>query len=126
LDGRLNEARGNIINTTSVAVRQAGGQDTSIYTASKAFAQGLTRFLARQYAPHGIRVNAVTPGLVQMPLQDRNTAPEQLAAMTRGVPMGRAGHPEDCVGAYLFLATDALSGYVTGATIDVNGGLYLS
>jgi 3-oxoacyl-[acyl-carrier protein] reductase len=118
--------RGSIINTTSVAARQAGGPDTSIYTASKAFAQGLTRFLARQYASHGIRVNAVAPGLIQTPLQDRNTTPEQLAAMTRGVPMGRVGQPEDCVGAYLFLAADALSGYVTGATIDVNGGLYLS
>ena len=60
------------------------------------------------------------------PLQDRNTTAEQLAAMTGAIPMGRPGQPEDCVGAYLFLATDALSGFITGATVDVNGGAYLS
>ena len=88
--------------------------------------QGLTRFLAREYAARNIRVNAVAPGLIITPLQDRNTTPEQLEAMTRTIPMGRPGQPEDCVGAYLFLASDALSGFITGATIDVNGGAYLS
>jgi 3-oxoacyl-[acyl-carrier protein] reductase len=117
---------GSIINTTSLAARQAGGPGTPIYTASKGFAQSLTRFLARQYAPEGIRVNAVAPGLILTPLQDRSSTPEQLAAMQKTIPMGRAGTAEDCVGAYLFLASDALSGYITGATIDVNGGQYLS
>ena len=121
----LNQGHGNIINTTSLAARQSGGPGSSVYTASKGFAQSLTRFLAREYAPHQIRVNAVAPGLIMTPLQDRNTTPEQLEVMTRAIPMGRAGQPEDCVGAYLFLATDALSGFITGATIDVNGGAYL-
>jgi 3-oxoacyl-[acyl-carrier protein] reductase len=121
----LNQGQGNIINTTSLAARQSGGPGSSVYTASKGFAQSLTRFLAREYAPHQIRVNAVAPGLIMTPLQDRNTTPEQLEVMTRAIPMGRAGQPEDCVGAYLFLATDALSGFITGATIDVNGGAYL-
>jgi 3-oxoacyl-[acyl-carrier protein] reductase len=120
------QGHGTIINTTSLAARQAGGPGTAIYTAAKSFAQGLTRFLAREYAPDNIRVNAVAPGLIMTPLQDRNTSREQLEAMARGVPMGRAGQPEDCVGAYLFLASDALSGFITGATIDVNGGAYLS
>jgi 3-oxoacyl-[acyl-carrier protein] reductase len=120
------QGRANIINTTSLAARQSGGPGTAIYTAAKSFAQGLTRFLAREYARDGIRVNAVAPGLIMTPLQDRNTTPEQLEAMARAIPMGRAGEPEDCVGAYLFLATDALSGFITGATIDVNGGAYLS
>jgi 3-oxoacyl-[acyl-carrier protein] reductase len=120
------EGRGNIINTTSLAARQSGGPGSSIYTASKAFAQGLTRFLAREYARDHIRVNAVAPGLILTPLQDRSTTPEQLEVMQRAIPMGRAGQPEDCVGAYLFLATDALSGFITGTTIDVNGGAYLS
>jgi 3-oxoacyl-[acyl-carrier protein] reductase len=122
----IRQGHGNVINTTSLAARQAGGPGASIYAASKGFVQGLTRFLAREYAARNIRVNAVAPGLIITPLQDRNTTAEQLEAMTRTIPMGRPGQPEDCVGAYLFLASDALSGFITGATIDVNGGAYLS
>jgi 3-oxoacyl-[acyl-carrier protein] reductase len=88
--------------------------------------QSLTRFLAREYARHNIRVNAVAPGLIMTPLQDRNTTPEQLELMARAIPLGRPGQAADCVGAFLFLATDALSGFITGSTIDVNGGAYLS
>jgi 3-oxoacyl-[acyl-carrier protein] reductase len=122
----LRQGHGNVINTTSLAARQSGGPGSSIYTAAKGFVQSLTRFLAREYARHKIRVNAVAPGLIMTPLQDRSTTPEQLEAMARAIPLGRAGQPEDCVGAFLFLATDALSGFITGATIDVNGGAYLS
>jgi 3-oxoacyl-[acyl-carrier protein] reductase len=122
----LRQGRGNIINTTSLAARQTGGPGAAVYAAAKGFAQSLTRSLAREYATRNIRVNAVAPGLIITPLQDRNTTAEQLAAMTRAIPMGRPGQPEDCVGAYLFLASDALSGFITGATIDVNGGAYLS
>jgi 3-oxoacyl-[acyl-carrier protein] reductase len=109
---------------TSLAARQAGGPGSSIYGASKAFAQGLTRYLARDHAQDNIRVNAVPPGFVLTPLHERTTSPEQQQAMGARVPMGRAGLPEDLVGAYLFLASDAMSGWITGATIDVNGGAY--
>jgi 3-oxoacyl-[acyl-carrier protein] reductase len=122
----IRQGHGNVINTTSLAARQSGGPGSSIYTACKGFVQSLTRFLAREYARHDIRVNAVAPGLIMTPLQERNTTPEQLEAMARAIPLGRAGQPEDCVGAFLFLASDALSGFITGATIDVNGGAYLS
>jgi 3-oxoacyl-[acyl-carrier protein] reductase len=115
---------GVIINTTSLAARQAGGPGSAIYGASKAFAQGLTRYLARDYARDNIRVNAVAPGLVMTPLHERSTTPDQRQAMAARVPMGRGGLPEDLVGAYLFLASDAMSGWITGATIDVNGGAY--
>jgi 3-oxoacyl-[acyl-carrier protein] reductase len=122
----IRQGHGNIINTSSLAARQSGGPGSSIYTASKGFVQSLTRFLAREYARHGVRVNAVAPGLIMTPLQERNTTPEQLEVMAQAIPLGRAGQPEDCVGAFLFLASDALSGFITGATIDVNGGAYLS
>ena len=122
----IRQGQGSVINTTSLAARQSGGPGSSIYTAAKGFVQSLTRFLAREYARHNIRVNAVAPGLIMTPLQDRNTTPEQLEAMARAIPLGRAGQPEDCVGAFVFLASDALSGFITGATIDVNGGAYLS
>jgi len=122
----IRQGHGNVINTTSLAARQSGGPGSAIYTAAKGFVQSLTRFLAREYARRNVRVNAVAPGLIMTPLQDRNTTPEQLETMARAIPLGRAGQPEDCVGAFLFLATDALSGFITGATIDVNGGAYLS
>jgi 3-oxoacyl-[acyl-carrier protein] reductase len=118
------QGRGTIINTTSLAARQAGGPGSAIYGSSKAFVQGLTRYLARDHAKDGVRVNAVAPGFVLTPLQERSTTPEQRERMTRGIPIGRAGQPEDLVGAYLFLASDAMSGWITGATIDVNGGAF--
>lgn len=122
----LRESRGCIVNTTSIAARQAGGVGSPIYTASKTFAQGLTRFLAREEAPRGVRVNAVAPGFVLTPLQERNSTRAQIDTMTSRIPIGRAGLPEDLVGAYLFLASPALAGWITGATIDVNGGQYLA
>jgi 3-oxoacyl-[acyl-carrier protein] reductase len=118
------QGRGNIINTTSLAARQAGGPGTALYGPSKAFVQTLTRYLARDHAQDGIRVNAVAPGFVLTPLQERNTTAEQQERMASGIPLGRAGVPEDLVGAYLFLASDAMSGWITGATIDVNGGAF--
>jgi 3-oxoacyl-[acyl-carrier protein] reductase len=118
------QGKGTIINTTSLAARQAGGPGSAIYGSSKAFVQGLTRYLARDHAKDGVRVNAVAPGFVLTPLQDRSTTAEQRERMTRGIPLGRAGQPEDLVGAYLFLASDAMSGWITGATIDVNGGAF--
>jgi 3-oxoacyl-[acyl-carrier protein] reductase len=118
------QGRGTVINTTSLAARQAGGPGTALYGPSKAFVQTLTRYLARDHAKDGIRVNAVAPGFVLTPLQDRNTTAEQQRQMASGIPLGRAGVPEDLVGAYLFLASDAMSGWITGATIDVNGGAF--
>jgi 3-oxoacyl-[acyl-carrier protein] reductase len=114
---------GTIINTTSLAARQAGGPGSSIYGSSKAFVQGLTRYLARDHAKDGVRVNAVAPGFVLTPLHERSTTPEQRERMARGIPLG-AGRPDDLVGAYLFLASGAMSGWITGATIDVNGGAF--
>ena len=115
---------GTIVNTTSVAARQVGGPGTALYGPSKAFVQGLTRYLAHDYAAAGVRVNAVAPGFVLTPLQERNTTAAQQEQMARRIPLGRAGLPEDLVGAYLFLASDAMSGWITGATIDVNGGAF--
>jgi 3-oxoacyl-[acyl-carrier protein] reductase len=111
-----------IINTTSIAARQVGGPDSAIYASSKAFVQRLTRNLARDHARDGIRVNAVAPGFVMTPLQERTTTAERRAAMTARIPLGRGGRPEDLVGAYLFLASDAMSGWITGAMLDVDGG----
>ena len=114
--------RGCIINTTSVAARNGGGPGTVLYSATKGAVSTLTRGLAKEWARERIRVNAVAPGIIATPLHARLTPPETFAAMTAQIPMGRAGTAEECVGAYLFLASDACSGYITGQVIEVNGG----
>ena len=113
---------GNIINTGSIAARNGGGPGSQLYAGAKAFVQNLTRGLAKEYAADKIRVNAVAPGVIMTPFHERHSKPEMLETMRKTIPMARLGTPEECVGTYLFLASDALSGYVTGQVIEVNGG----
>ena len=113
---------GCIVNTTSIAARTGGGAGVGLYGAAKSFVSTLTRVLARELAADGVRVNAVAPGTIDTPFHARDSTAEQLEAVVATIPMGRLGTPEDCVGAYLFLADPAMSGYVTGQVIEVNGG----
>lgn len=113
---------GFVINTTSVAARNGGGGGAVLYAAAKGFVSTLTRGQAKEFVADGIRVNAVAPGLIQTPFHDRYTSPQAMAAQRATIPMGREGTAEECVGAFLFLASGILSGYVTGQVIEVNGG----
>jgi len=113
---------GNIINVTSIAARNGGAAGAGIYAASKAMVSTLTRALAKEEAPHNIRVNAVSPGVIATPFHEAVSTPQQLEAALSTIPQGRIGTPEDCVGTFLFLACDRLSRYVTGQIIEVNGG----
>ena len=92
-----------------------------MYASSKAFVHNLTRHLARDLGARGIRVNAVSPGVIDTPFHAA-TPPERMEAMRKSVALGRIGTPEECAGAFLFLASPALSGYITGQNIHVNGG----
>jgi 3-oxoacyl-[acyl-carrier protein] reductase len=114
-------AGGVIINVGSIAGLDGGGPGAGLYAASKAFVHNLTRHLARDLAARNIRVNAVSPGVVDTPFHSK-TPPERMEAMRKSVPLGRIGVPDDCIGAFLFLASAELSGYVTGQNIHVNGG----
>jgi 3-oxoacyl-[acyl-carrier protein] reductase len=78
--------------------------------------------MAKEFIRCGVRVNAVAPGVITTPFHERYSTQAQLDAALATIPQGRLGVPEDCVGAYLFLATESLSGYVIGQTIEVNGG----
>jgi 3-oxoacyl-[acyl-carrier protein] reductase len=113
---------GFIINTTSVAARNGAGPGAGLYGSSKAFVHNVTRGMAKELVGFGIRVNAVAPGVIETPFHERYSTPQQMAAMLATVPQGRLGTPEDCVGAYLFLASAVLSPYVVGQVIEVNGG----
>jgi 3-oxoacyl-[acyl-carrier protein] reductase len=117
--------RGNIINTTSVAARGGGGGGSVLYAGAKGFVSSFTRGLAKELATKNIRVNAVAPGVIQSPLQDKFTPPDQIANAIAATPMGRVGTTDECIGAYLFLASDNASSFVTGQVIEVNGGLLI-
>ena len=117
------KARGGfIVNTSSIAARHGGGPGSTLYAASKGFVSTITHGHAKELVGLGIRVNAVSPGVIATPFHERYSTSEQLETMRKTVPMQRLGQAEDCVGAYLFLASAALSGYVTGQIIEVNGG----
>ena len=118
----LRSAGGCIVNTGSIAGRHGGGPGAGQYAAAKAWVQSITRNMAKEFAAEGIRVNAVAPGVILTPFHDRFSTPEFLEGLRRSIPMGRLGEPEDCVGAYLFLASSAAAGFVTGQVIEVNGG----
>jgi 3-oxoacyl-[acyl-carrier protein] reductase len=113
---------GFIINTTSIAARNGASNGAGIYGSSKAFVSNVTRGMAKELIPFGIRVNAVAPGVIDTPFHERYSTEAQLAAQLATVPQGRLGTADDCVGTYLFLASGMLSGYIIGQTIEVNGG----
>ena len=119
------QGSGTIINTTSVAARHGGGPGALVYAAAKAAVSSLTRGLARELAPHRIRVNAISPGVVLTPIHERLSTPAIMEAFLRSVPMGRAAAAEECVGAFLFLASERLSSYITGQVLEVNGGQFM-
>ena len=116
---------GSIINVSSVAARNGGGPGAYLYAGSKGFVSTATHGLAKELAPDDIRVNAVAPGVIQTPFQDRFSTPAILETFKASIPMGRIGDPDDCTGAFLYLASRQLSGYVTGQVLEVNGGQYM-
>lgn len=112
---------GSIINTGSVAGRFGGFGGSAVYASAKAAVHSITRNAAREFAPDHIRVNVVAPGFIITPFHDKTPQSVKDSAAAQ-IPMQRLGTAEDCVGAYVFLASDSMSGYITGQIIDVNGG----
>jgi len=113
---------GSIINVTSIAARHGGGPGAALYASSKGFVSTFTRGLARELAPDNIRVNAVSPGVITTPFHERYSTPQMLETMRQTIPMARLGTAEECAGTFVYLASDAMSGYITGQVIEVNGG----
>src|SRR6185312_4133250 len=118
----LKKQGGFVINTTSIAARNGASGGAGLYGSSKAFVSNVTRGMAKELIPFGVRVNAVAPGFIETKFHDRYSTDAQRTAALGTIPQGRLGTAEDCVGAYLFLASDTLSGYVIGQVLEVNGG----
>lgn len=111
---------GRIVNMSSSAGRSVSTLGGVHYTAAKAGVLGLTRGMAKEVAPLGITVNAICPGLIDTEMARENCSPEQLRAYEESFPIPRLGTPDEVAQLIVFLATDAA--YITGASIDINGG----
>jgi 3-oxoacyl-[acyl-carrier protein] reductase len=116
---------GSIVNVTSVAARHGGGPGAFLYAGAKGFVSTATRGLAKELVGDKIRVNAVAPGVIVTPFHDRFSTAQMLESFKGTIPMGRLGTADECVGAFLYLASESLSGYLTGQIIEVNGGQYM-
>ena len=116
---------GSIACMSSVSAQRGGGIfGGPHYSAAKAGVLGLAKAMAREFAPDGIRVNCVAPGLIETDITKGKVVGALREKVLEGIPLGRLGTVDDVAGVFLFLASD-LSGYITGATIDVNGGMLI-
>lgn len=112
---------GNIINVSSIAAKLGNAGEWIHYAASKGAVDTMTIGLAREVAREGIRVNAVAPGLIETEFHATAGAPDRAARMAPGIPMGRAGTPEEVANAIVWLMSSNAS-YITGAIVPVGGG----
>jgi NAD(P)-dependent dehydrogenase (short-subunit alcohol dehydrogenase family) len=121
-NGLIAAARpGSLINVSS-QMGHVGGIDRAVYAATKHALEGMTKSMAIEWGPHGIRVNTLCPTFVRTPLTEQTFAnPERRAWIEAKIKLGRAGTLEDMMGPVLFLASDA-SALVTGAALLVDGG----
>jgi 3-oxoacyl-[acyl-carrier protein] reductase len=122
LKGMMKARTGRIVNIGSV-VGASGNPGQVNYAAAKAGMAGLTRALAREIGSRGITVNCVAPGYIDTDMT-RALSPQQREALIAQIPLGRLGTPDDVAAAVMFLASPE-GGYITGATLHVNGGMYM-
>ncbi len=118
---QLKQTKGSVINIGSIQSFVAL-PNSAAYTTSKTGIRGLTKALAIELSPHGVRVNAIGPGMIATPLNaDARQNPDYMANFAARIPMGRLGEPADIAGPAVFLASD-LARYITGVTLPVDGG----
>lgn len=123
IEQMIGQKSGVIINLASLAGKVGGIAVGAHYSASKAAIACLTKTLARNGAGHGVRANAVAPGIIDTDIT-RASTPQQIDTFKTTIPMGRIGDADEVVGPIMFLASSEAS-YITGATLDINGGLLM-
>jgi 3-oxoacyl-[acyl-carrier protein] reductase len=114
----------SIVNIASLAGRKGGHGGSLVYSSTKGAVITWTRALAAELGPKGVRVNCVAPGLILgTRFHDTHTTKESAEETVRGIPLGRSGTSEDVARAVVYLASE-YDGFITGATLDINGGVY--
>ena len=122
--GMVARRRGVIVNVSSIAARHGGGTGATVYAAAKGAVSAMTKGMAKELAPHGIRVNAISPGTVDNAFHAKYSTREVLDAVAKATPQGRLSTNEDMAEVIVFLCSKA-SANILGQTIEVNGGAYL-
>jgi NAD(P)-dependent dehydrogenase (short-subunit alcohol dehydrogenase family) len=112
---------GRVVNMASMAGRATSTLGGAHYTAAKAGLLGLSRHLAREWAPYHINVNAVCPGIVDTPMVHNAVDDERMARLLASIPFGRLADPDEIAALVCFLASDQAA-YITGASVDIHGG----
>jgi 3-oxoacyl-[acyl-carrier protein] reductase len=115
---------GIVVNVSSIAARNGGGLGAAVYAAAKAAVACMTKGMARELAPKGIRVNAVSPGTVDNHFHEVFSNRQILDSVVAQTPAGRLGANEEVADTILFLCSDAAR-YIYGQTIEINGGMYM-
>jgi NAD(P)-dependent dehydrogenase (short-subunit alcohol dehydrogenase family) len=120
----VQQNKGVIINVSSIAARNGGGPGAVAYAAAKGAVLTFTKGLAKEVAPYGIRVNGVAPGVILTPFHERFTSETQMKRIVETIPLKYAGTPEETASVIAFLASEEAR-YLTGETVEVNGGLWM-
>ena len=120
----IERQRGAIINVSSIAGRNGGAPGSLPYSAAKGGMITMTKTLAKELSPYGIRVNAVAPGVIETPFHEVFSTPEMMKSYAASIPLGRVGSPPEAGNVVAVLASGAAS-YLTGETIELNGGLLM-
>jgi len=115
---------GAIINVSSIAGRNGGALGSIHYSTAKGGLITFTKGLAKEVAPYGVRVNAVSPGVINTPYHEQFSSPEMMKTYAGMIPLGRVGTPTEVGKVISFLASDAAS-YLAGETIEINGGMFM-
>ena len=117
----IERTSGAIVNVVSIAGRTGGGPGAGAYATAKAGLIALTKAMAKELAPHGVRVNAISPGTIDTPFHEVFSTPEMMRGFAAATPLGRVGTAKECATVIAFLCSEAAS-FIVGETIEVNGG----
>jgi 3-oxoacyl-[acyl-carrier protein] reductase len=120
----MQRRKGAIINVSSIAGRNGGALGSIHYSTAKGGLITFTKGLAKELGPHNVRVNAVSPGVIDTPYHQQFSTPDMMKAYAASIPQGRIGSPQEVASVIAFLASGA-SSYLSGETIEINGGMLM-